>query len=411
MIGTMNKFKYQAEHNRDLYLSLVEPFEDMDLIKVIVGMRRSGKSILLRQIINRLMQRKHIPEDKILFIDKESLEFAFIRNHMDLYQYVKEREPYYLFIDEVQEIENWEKAIASFHKERMNVYITGSNANLLASDLATYLTGRYVTIRIFTLSFLEFMQFYKHENWNIKEGFVEYLQRGGLPVLSQFKGDEMDRRKLVQDLLETIILKDVVAKNNIRRIKTLDNVIHFVIDNIGNTFSANKVSQYLKSQQIDLDAGTVHNYLKYLTATFALHMVKRYDIRGKRHLEISEKYYLGDLGFRHALLGYRKEDINAFLENIVYLELLRRRLDVYIGKWDEYEIDFVVESAGERQYIQVCTTILDPDVLKREVRPLQLIKDNHPKMIFTLDDVKRSAPIDGVRLVNLVEWLQEEKRV
>lgn len=392
-------------YNRKKYLNEIERYIDKDVIKVLVGMRRSGKSVLMKQVIEYLINKRNISEDKILYIDKESFAFDFLKTSEDLYKYVEEKQPSYLLIDEVQEIENWEKAIASFHKKRIDVYITGSNAKMLSSDLATYLAGRYVSIPVYPLSFKEFIEFHNRERENVEEVFDHYLKLGGFPMLSQFKGDDQACHVLIRDIFETIILKDVISRHKIRRAHLLKNIIHYIVDNIGNLFSSSKVAEYLKSQRIQLNVETVHDYVGYLVSTFALHQVRRYDIRGKRHLEISEKYYLGDLGLRHALIGYRGDDINRFLENIVYLELLRRGYRVSVGKLGDCEIDFIAEKQDDKQYIQVCYLLATEAVFKREFGVLQQVRDSYPKLVLSLDGKSYGNSFEGIQRKNLIDWL------
>lgn len=395
------------EHNRSLYLRQIERYIGKNIIKVLIGIRRSGKSVLMRQLIEHLHNKFSVANNKILYIDKEDLSFDFIKNYDDLYKFVNEKKPSYLIVDEVQEIEDWEKAIASFHKKNIDVYITGSNAKMLSSDLATYLSGRYVTIPIYTLSFREFIDFHNKSDIDPSITFVDYIKLGGFPLLAQFIGDQQACYILIKDIFETIVLKDIVARHNIRRISLLNNIIHYAADNIGNTFSAHKISTYLKSQQIKIDVETVQDYLGYLTSAFALHKIKRYDIQGKRHLEISEKYYLGDLGLRHALFGYRKNNINQFLENIVCLELLRRGYQLSIGKSGEKEIDFIAEKNNEKMYIQVCYLLASEDVFSREFDVLQELKDQYPKLVLSMDDESYGNSFAGIQRKNIVSWLLE----
>lgn len=398
-------------YTRKKYLREIERYIDKDVIKVIVGMRRSGKSILMKLIIAHLIKEKQIPEDRILYIDKESFAFDFLKTQEDLYKYVEERKPTYLLVDEVQEIENWEKVIASFHKNGMDVYVTGSNATMLSSDLATYLAGRYVSIPVYTLSFTEFIEFHDREKEDPAVVFNDYLKLGGFPMLSQFSGDEQACYVLIRDIFETIILKDVISRHEIRRSHLLHDIISYAVDNIGNLFSSSAVSKYLKAQNIKLDIETVNNYLGYIISTFALHQVRRYDIRGKRHLEISEKYYLGDLGLRHALIGYRKDDIGSFLENIVYMELLRRGYRVSVGKLGDCEIDFIAEKQGEKQYIQVCYLLATEAVFKREFGVLQQVKDSYPKLVLSMDAEIYGNSFEGIQRENVITWLLRDDNV
>ena len=401
----MNNFSQNLGFERKEYLNEILRYVDKPIIKVIIGLRRSGKSFLLRQLIQHLVDKKGILENDLLYIDREMLEFDFLKNYTDLYAFVKAKKPRYLFLDEVQEIKSWEKAIASFHKEGIDVTITGSNAKMLSSDLATHLAGRYVQIPIYTLSFLEFTTLHGKAEKELSSLFQDYLKTGGFPVLFEFGEDERARYTLIRDILQTIILKDIVVRQNLRNIHLLENIIRYTVDNIGKPFSAKKVADYLKSQHIRLSVETVYEYLRYLTATYALHAAKRYDIRGKRHLEISEKYYLGDLGLRHALLGYRKNDIECFLENVVFLELLRRGYHVSIGKMDHREIDFVAEKREERLYIQVCYLIATREVFEREFTPLHAVKDSSSKWVLSMDPPLFGHFFEGVYRQNLMDWL------
>lgn len=401
----MSKLATNIGHTRKFYISEIERYLNKDIIKVIVGIRRSGKSVLMRQIISHLIHQKQIAKTSILYIDKEDLSFDFLRNYQDLYQYVQEKKPRYLLVDEVQEIEDWEKAIASFHKSGIDVFITGSNANMLSSDLATYLSGRTVSIPVLTLSFKEFIEFNQQEKLDPDVVFCDYLRLGGFPLLSQFTGDQQACYVLIHDIFETIIMKDIVSRHQIRRVSLLYNIIRYVADNIGNTFSANKISEYLKSQRIKIDVETVQDYLRFLTSTFALYKVRRYDIHGKRHLEISEKYYLGDLGLRHALIGYHAESINQFLENIVYLELLRRGYHVSIGKLGTHEIDFIAEKENSKIYVQVCYLLATQEVFDREFGVLHEVKDQYPKLVLSMDADSYGSSFEGVQRSNIITWL------
>ncbi len=402
------KISENLDYNRNSYLFEIERYFDKNIIKVMVGMRRSGKSVLMRQVIAHLINQRKISENDILYIDKEDLFYDFLKNYEDLYRYVEEKKPKYLFIDEVQEIENWEKAIASFHKKRIDLFITGSNAKMLSSDLATYLAGRYVSIPIYTLSFNEFIEINKKSDTDPLVEFTDYIRFGGFPLLSQFTGDQQACYVIIRDIFETIILKDIVSRHKIRRVSLLYNIIRYVSDNIGNTFSANKISDYLKSQRIKIDVETVQDYLGFLTSTFALHKIRRYDIHGKRHLEISEKYYLGDLGLRHALIGYHPESINQFLENIVCLELLRRGYQVSVGKLGSREIDFIAEKEGRKMYVQVCYLLATQDVFEREFGALRDVEDQHPKLVLSMDAENYGNSFEGIQRKNIIKWLLKE---
>ena len=395
-------------YRRNAYLKELERYRNSTIIKVIVGMRRSGKSILLRQFIEELKTAHFVPEKNILYIDKESLKFDFLKTYSDLYAFVRDHfsnveGERYLIVDEVQEIVSWEKAIASLHNEGLNVSISGSNAHMWSSDLATLLSGRYVKIPVYTLSFTEFLEF--HQKEGSQQSFKEYLQLGGFPALTLFSGDRAACYTLIGDIFETILLNDIIARHNVRNIHLLQNILRYAVDNIGKTFSAKSVADYLKSHRMKLSIDTVYEYLRYLTLTYALHKVQRWDVRGKRHLEISEKYYLGDLSLRHSLLGYRENDIDVFLENIVHLELLRRGYKVSIGKIDGREIDFIAEKFDEKLYVQVCYLLATKEGFQREFAVLKKVPDNYPKMVLSLDESLLGNCVEGIERKNLVNWL------
>lgn len=399
--------KYWHEYKRSKYLEELKPHIRKHVIKVLIGMRRSGKSVLMRQVIG-MLKDEGVDESKITYIDKELYDFAFIKNAEDLHVFVKNHGGEYVFIDEVQEIEGWEKAVASLHKEGRDVYITGSNAKMLSSDLATYLSGRYLTFQVFPFSFKEYREFTNQKEASLSEIFKNYVRYGGFPLLSQYCGSSHESYSLVKDLYDTIVMRDVIARHQIRRVSVFEDIARYAMDNIGNTLSAHGIAKYLKYQRISIDTETVHDYLSYLEAAFALYRVRRFDLRGKRHLEIQDKYYAGDVALSHALLGYKESRINQYLENIVYLELVRRGYNVSVGKIDDKEIDFIAEKNGERQYIQVCYMLADEAVYEREFGVLSLIKDNYPKIVMSLDDFEEKSNYQGMERKNLIQWLLEK---
>ncbi|MBT4087467.1 MAG: ATP-binding protein [Deltaproteobacteria bacterium] len=400
---------------RGNYTDRIRPFIGKPVIKVITGMRRSGKSTFVKQIIAHLAVEL-VPEKSILYINKESLEFDFIRNYRDLHTYVQEffsgiTDKKYLFVDEIQEIENWEKAITSFFSDGdVDIFITGSNAHLLSSEIATLISGRYIEFPLYTLGFNEFLQFRDDQRGIVEEDFRNYLRFGGLPALHHFDFNEEVVYQYINALYSTILLKDVIKRNNIRNISLLENITKFIFDNIGNIFSAKKVSDYLKSQRIRVRPETVQNYVSYLLSSYAIYKVPRYDIKGKRLLEIHEKYYLGDIGFRNALLGYKDQDISGILENIVFLELKRRGYQIAIGKLGDLEIDFIAEKQNEKVYIQVAYLLAQPETIEREFSVLKKIKDNYPKFVLSLDTVI-GEDVDGIRRMNLIEFLISENSI
>ncbi|MFZ2657497.1 MAG: ATP-binding protein [Victivallales bacterium] len=396
-------------YNRKSYIDRIRPFIDKPAIKVLTGMRRVGKSCLLKLVVEELESRK-IPARNIIFISKESLDFDFIRNYTDLNRHVRKmkskvRGRKYLFIDEVQEIENWEKAIASFFAEGdFDIYITGSNAHLLSSELATLLSGRYVEIPVYSLSFSEFLLFRGEKSAGVEKEFLNYLHFGGLPAIHYFDLEMEPVYQYINSIYDTILLKDVIQRNSIRNPVLLQNIGRYIFDNIGNIFSAKRISDYIKSQNLRINVETVQNYVNFFLASFAVYKVPRYDIKGKRLLEIHEKYFLGDIGFRHALMGYREKDISGILENIVFLELKRRGYNVFIGKLMDYEIDFVAEKAKERIYVQSAYLLASAETVKREFLPLSRIPDNYPKYVISMDTAF-GEDRDGIKRLNIIDFL------
>ncbi len=399
---------------RKLYLNKIKDYIDGPMIKIITGMRRSGKSFFMGQIMELLKQRK-IAEKQIIFIDKESIEFDEVKTYQDLNSYItknkQSKKKHYLFIDEVQKIENWEQTINSLFKTGdYDIYLTGSNAYLLSSELATYLSGRYIEFPVYTLSFSEFLEFRgKGRNSSIKKEFELYRRYGGLPALHEMKLEDKIIYPYISAIYNTVLLKDVVARNDIRNVSLLENIVKFAFDNIGNNFSAKSIADYLKSQKIKIGTDTAVNYLKHLCAAYLMYKIDRYDIKGKRLFEINEKYFLGDIGIRHALLGIREADISGILENIVFLELLRRGYQVKIGKLQDREVDFIASKEGKIIYLQVAYLLAEAKTIEREFAPLLAIEDNYPKLVLSMDE-DFGNDYKGVERLNLIDFLLETER-
>jgi len=372
-------------------------------------MRRVGKSCFLQLIINELGAGK-VHRNQILYINKESLDYDFIHNYADLNRYVIDsfsgvEGTKYLFIDEVQEIENWEKPVTSFFSAgEFDIYITGSNAHLLSSEIATLISGRYIEIPVYTLSFEEFLLFRGGKAESRQEAFSTYLWAGGYPALHHFDFDREVVYQYINSIYNTILLKDVIKRNNVRNVTLLENITRYIFQNVGNIFTAKKVSDYLKSQKMKVGIDTVQNYISYLVSTFSLFKVPRFDIKGKRLLELHEKYYLGDVALRHALLGYREGDIAGVLENLVFLELKRRGYRVFIGKAGDKEVDFIAEKENRKIYVQVAYLLTLPETIEREFSVLKSIKDNYPKYVISMDEVF-GGDIDGIKRLNLIDFL------
>lgn len=397
---------------REFYMKQIRNYMNTPVVKVITGMRRSGKSVMLELIAEEL-RKQCVDDNNIVYINFESLRFAKLKKDMLLYEHLTELAEraegrMYILLDEIQEVDDWEKVINSMRIDvDCDIYITGSNARLLSGELATLLSGRYVEIHVYPLSFAEYLDFAKaneaEKSFSVNEHFANYIRYGGLPGIHQMKWEEEPIMQYLGDIYNSVILKDVIQRNSIRDTALLESVVHYIMDNIGNIFSAKSVSDFLKSQGRRLSAETVYNYIAALESAFIVNKAKRFDIKGKRLLETQEKYYLTDLGIRHAVIGYRANDMGGILENIVYLELLRRGYKVYIGKQLSLEVDFVAESREERIYIQVCYVLNENDT-EREFRPLEAIADNYEKMVISTDSWV-SFNRNGIRQKNIIDFL------
>ena len=398
---------------REKYLKRIKGYVDKPVIKVISGMRRTGKSYLIRQVIDMLSE-EGVAAGKVLYINKELLEFDFIKDYKDLHEYVSgffKGKKGYLFIDEVQEIAQWEKAVGSFFAEqRYDIYITGSNSGLLSSELSTLLSGRYIEIKIFTLGFDEFLLFRGKKARDKTGEFNNYLKFGGFPVIHNFDLDEELTYQYINSLFDTIILKDVISRYNIRNVKLFLDIVRFVFDNIGNVFSAHAISKYLKSQHQKIGVETIQNYLMFIESSYMLYKVRRYDLKGKKLLDVHEKYFIGDTGLKNALLGFKEADISGMLENIVFLHLLRENYKVSIGKLNGLEVDFIAEKQGFKVYIQVAYLLDSEKTREREFRVLQKIKDNHPKFLLSMDNLPLSNNAGIIRM-NLIDFLLNSRRL
>jgi len=372
-------------------------------------MRRVGKSYFLRLII-ALLRDRGIRDEQIIYIDMESLDYDFIHDYRQLNSYIQKKSKavsgqIFVFIDEIQEIDGWEKCVASLlGSKRYDIFISGSNASMLSSELASMLSGRYIEFPLYSLGLSEFIEFMGKEQNDAADLFPTFLKFGGFPALPHFDFDQEVVYQYISSLYNTILLKDVVKRHKVRNVSLLENITTYAFDNIGNIFSAKKLSDYLKSQRMALSVETVQNYLSYICSTFALYKVQRYDIKGKRLLELHEKYFLGDIGLRHALLGYREADISGILENIVFLELKRQGYEVFIGKLGSFEIDFIATKNNEKIYIQVCYLLASPDTIEREFRPLLTIKDNYPKYVISMDTIFGND-FEGIKRLNVVDFL------
>ncbi|RLD61097.1 MAG: ATPase [Bacteroidetes bacterium] len=397
---------------RKNYIEKIIGFINKPVVKVISGIRRSGKSVILLQLQDELKKRG-VPRDKIIYLNFESFRFADIVNAADLYRYVKEKiksdKRHYLFFDEIQEVKGWEKAVNSFRVDfNSDIYITGSNSHLLSSELSTYLAGRYVQFNIYPLSFSEFLLFRQNysakDKINIFDDFYDFLRLGGFPVVHTTNSTRQDAYKIIYDIYSSVILRDVVQRYKIRDIELLDRIVKFVFNNIGNTFSAKKVSDYFKSQNRRVDISTVYNYIKALESSFIIYRINRYNIQGKEILKTNEKYFIGDHALLYALMGFKDTLISGILENIVMLELKRRGYETYIGKLDNFEVDFIAEKQGKKIYVQVAYKMTEKETLEREYKPLLKIKDNYPKYVVTTDRIWNDN-VEGIEHFHIADFL------
>ncbi len=397
--------------SRPIYTEQIKNFINKPQIKIITGIRRSGKSTVLKLIKNTLLN-SGVSEAQIILVNFESFAFSEFTTAQKLYQYIKENirqdQKSYLLLDEIQEVDGWEKAVNAFMADfDVDIYITGSNSHLLSSELATYLAGRYVEIPVFTLSFREFLDFRKHyfpEEETKISPFATYLRKGGFPVIHTVNYDEETAYKVIRDIYSSVILRDSVQRYKIRDVELLERVIRYVFDNIGNTFSGKNVADYFKNQQRKTDINTIYNYLHALEGAFILYRVSRYDIKGKEILKTQEKFYASDVSLIYTTMGYRDRMISGILENIVFLELKRRGYQVYIGKLDNKEIDFIAEKQGDKVYIQVAYKLESNQTVEREFAPLLAVDDHYPKYVVTMDDFWKDT-IDGIRHLYITDFL------
>jgi len=392
---------------RNEYLKRISPFINKNVIKVLTGQRRVGKSYMMRQLMNQINSID--PQSNIIFIDKEKIAFDDIRNYKDLYhhihQHTKSERKNFIMIDEVQEITSFESALRNFNDDPMyDIYCTGSNAKILSGDLSTYLAGRYIETQIHSLSFDEFVQF--HQLDYSKESLGKYIIFGGMPYLIHLKLESEIVFDYLKSIYNSIILKDVVSRHNIRNVNFLDRLVLFLADNIGSPLSAKNISDFLKSQRIKLSINTVMNYLNYLVNAFCVHKVSRMDIVGKKIFEINEKYYFEDIGLRNSIISFNQQDMGKLLENIIYNHLKFKGYTVHVGKYKNLEIDFMATKSDQRIYIQVAYLLKDPKTIDREFGNLLKLKDNYRKIVVSMDEYAQGN-IKGVEHLHIMDFFKK----
>ncbi|WP_246538877.1 ATP-binding protein [Litoribacter ruber] len=393
-------------NKRSVYLERVKPFIGKGLIKVFSGQRRVGKSYLLFQIIQFLQESD--PDVPIIYINKEDLEFSWIKNAQDLHGYVKNKKVSgklnYVFVDEIQDIEGFGDALRSLLlDEELDIYCTGSNANMLSGDISGHLSGRYIEIIVYSLSYVEFLDFHTLEDNG--DALEKYLKYGGLPYLKHLELKDAIVFEYLKSVYNTIVYRDVINRYAVRNPGFLEQLVLFLASNTGSLFSAKKISDFLKAQKINMAHNLVQAYTEYLTNAFLVHKVSRYDVIGKRLFEIGDKFYFENLGIRHGIWGYRLEDKGKILENVVYNHLLFKGYEVKIGTLGNEEIDFVCLSAGETAYFQVALSIHEPKTLEREIGNLQKIPDNYEKTVITLDKFEGNS-VEGIKMMDLRSFLK-----
>lgn len=388
------------------YIEAVKPFMDAPLVKILTGVRRCGKSTIFEMIRQELLERG-IPEDHIVMKKYTEMDIPDTITAKQMYDElvsrVEDDKRYYFLLDEIQEIKGWEKAVNSL-LEGMNadIYVIGSNSKLMSSEISTYLTGRYISIPVFTLSFREYLEFKKESIQSYDKLLEEYIKFGGFPIIALGEYEQQSAYQIVDGIYHTVVSRDIVKRHRINKQDLFDRVVKYVIENMGKTFSASSISNFLKSENRKVSIESIYNYLRWLEQAFIIFPCERYDMQGKSVLKTQEKYYLADVSFRYALFGYNRKMLDGVMENIVYLELRRRGYDVYVGKNNTKEIDFIAIHKDEKIYVQVCVQI--PENSNREVGNLMEIRDHYPKYVVTLNEMDVGIE-NGIRIVHLRDFL------
>lgn len=394
---------------RETYLHKLVGFKDKKIIKIITGIRRCGKSTLF-QIFKDYLLKNGIEKEQIIMINFEDADFENLLDRKILYNYLKEKllpqKMNYIFLDEIQNVNEFQKVVDSLYiRDNVDIYITGSNAYLLSGEIATLLSGRYVEIKMLPLSFTEYISYFPDKT-DINRRYRDYLVNSSFPYALELQGNKALINDYLRGIYNTVVLKDIVARRNISDVFMLESVIRFMFDNIGSIVSIKKISDTMTSQGRKISTHTVENYLSALCDSYILNKVSRFDIKGKQYLKTGEKYYITDIGLRYMLLGTKVTDYGHILENVVYLELLRRGYEVFIGKVAQTEVDFIATKSGNTEYYQVALSVSNSQTLERELRPLDSISDHNPKYVLTMDEVPEIS-YKGIKQINAIDWLLE----
>lgn len=395
---------------RTRYLDILKTYRDVPLVKILSGIRRCGKSTILDMLEKDLLE-SGVSADHIIHLRYTSEELDDSMTAKLMYRDIKEKmtdnNRYYLLLDEVQEVSNWEKAVNSLLEDaNTDIYVTGSNSKLMSSEISTYLTGRYISIPVFTLSFAEYIEFKKGKGGTVKELLNEYIRTGGFPIVAIGNFDERSSYQIAEGIYNSVITGDIARRHHITNFDLFNRVVKYVIENVGKTFSANAIVKFMKSEGRSLSVESVYNYLEWLEKAFVIYRCSRYDMQGKSVLKTKEKFYLADSSLKYCVMGFNPKSVAAMLENIVYFELRRKGYDVYIGKNADKEIDFIAAHRDKRLYVQVCRNL--PEESDREIANLLEIKDHYPKYVVTLDELA-GGNINGVRIVHLADFLLSEE--
>ena len=395
---------------RSNYMNTLRTYRDAPIVKILAGIRRCGKSTILDMLRDDLLE-SGIASDHIISMRYTSEDFDDGMTDKDMYNGIKvkmtDKGRYYLLLDEVQEVEGWEKAVNSLlENANTDIYVTGSNSKLMAGEISTYLTGRYISIPVYTLSFAEYLEFKKSDSRSPKELLNEYLRLGGFPIVALGSFDERSSYQIVEGIYNSVITNDITKRHNITNFELFNRCVKYIVENVGKTFSANTIVKFLKSEGRSLSVEAIYNYLSYLEKAFVVYRCQRYDLQGKSVLKTQEKFYLADASLKYCIMGFNPKSIAAMLENVVYFELRRRGYEVYIGKKETKEIDFVAVQRDECIYVQVCRRL--PEESDREIANLLAIKDHYPKYVVTLDELA-TGNVNGVKIVHLVDFLLSQE--